>query len=84
MTVEVLTPEKKLFSGEAKGVQCPGVSGSFEVLDNHAPIIAALGMGQLNIRTLDGGTTSIKITSGFMECLQNKVVVLVEGGEAIN
>jgi F-type H+-transporting ATPase subunit epsilon len=83
MIVEVLTPEKKLFSGDAKGVQCPGVSGLFEVLDNHAPMIAALGMGKVNIKTNEG-TKSIKISGGFMECLQNKVVVLVEGGEIEN
>jgi len=83
MIVEVLTPEKKLFSGDAKGVQCPGVIGLFEVLDNHAPMIAALGVGKVNIRTSEG-TKTIKITSGFMECLQNKVVVLVEGGEIEN
>ena len=78
MIVEDLTPEKKLFSGEAKGVQCPGVTGLFEVLDNHAPMIAALGNGKVLIKTNEGVKT-IRISSGFMECLKNKVVVLVEG-----
>ena len=42
MTLEILTPEKKLFSGEVYGVQMPGISGSFEVLDKHAPLVSAL------------------------------------------
>lgn len=38
MTLEILTPERKLFSGEVYGVQMPGISGSFEVLEKHAPL----------------------------------------------
>ncbi len=81
MIVEILTPEKKLYTGESKGVQMPGVSGSFEVLENHAPMIAALNGGIIKLAQNDGTSKSIKINSGFMECLQNKVVILVEGGE---
>ena len=83
MLVEILTPEKKLYSGESKGIQMPGVSGSFEVLDNHAPMIAALNNGTIRLANTDGTTKQIRINSGFMECLQNKVVILVEGGELI-
>lgn len=81
MTVEVLTPEKKLFSGEAKGVQMPGISGSFEILNNHAPMIAALGSGLINITLENGSKTVISISSGFSECLNNQVSILVEGAQ---
>ncbi len=83
MLVEILTPEKKIYTGESKGVQMPGVSGSFEILDNHAPMIAALNSGTIRLANLDGSSKQIKINSGFMECLQNKVVILVEGGEIV-
>lgn len=83
MLVEILTPEKKIYTGDAKGVQMPGVSGSFEVLDNHAPLIAALQAGTIRLANVDGSSKSIKINSGFMECLKNKVVILVEGGEVL-
>ena len=82
MQIEVLTPEKKLFSGEGKGIQMPGISGSFEVLDRHAPMIAALGTGTIRIQS-GSSPVLIQIKSGFMECLQNKVVVLVEGAELL-
>ena len=41
MKIEILTPEKKLFSGDAYGIQLPGISGSFEVLEKHAPMVSA-------------------------------------------
>lgn len=81
MLVEILTPEKKIFTGDAKGIQMPGVSGSFKVLSNHAPMISALSSGIIRVANTDGTSNNIKINSGFMECLQNKVVILVEGGE---
>ncbi len=46
MTLEILTPETKLFSGDVYGIQLPGIAGSFEVLDKHAPLVAALGKGK--------------------------------------
>lgn len=80
MKIEILTPEKKLFSGDAYGIQLPGISGSFEVLDKHAPMVSALGTGVVKI-LLDktGKTSSYTINSGFIEVLNNQVSVLVEG-----
>ncbi len=49
MNLEILTPEKKLFSGEVYGVQMPGISGSFEVLEKHAPLVSALKAGRLKV-----------------------------------
>ena len=49
MTIEILTPEKKVFSGDVYGVQLPGYSGLFEVLDKHAPLISALKPGKLKL-----------------------------------
>lgn len=79
MQVEILTPEKKIYAGEVYGVQLPGVSGSFEVLDRHAPLVSALKTGVLKI-LLDnkGKTTSYNITGGFIEVLNNKATVLLE------
>ena len=78
MTLEILTPEKKLYSGEASSVMLPGVDGLFQILNNHAPIISALGKGTVKYKT-ESGVESLTITSGFAECLKNKVIVLVEG-----
>ena len=83
MTLEILTPERKIFSGEVYGVQLPGISGSFEVLDKHAPLVSALGKGHLKILR-DKNTTSLyTIQGGFIEVLNNKATVLVEGAKEI-
>ena len=79
MTLEILTPEKKLYSGEVYGVQMPGISGSFEVLDRHAPLVSALKPGRLKILKDKTHTESFDIQGGFTEVLNNKVTVLVEG-----
>jgi F-type H+-transporting ATPase subunit epsilon len=84
MTLEILTPEKKLFSGDVYGVQMPGVTGSFEVLEKHAPLIGALKAGRLKvIKDRQNHFTYFDIQAGFVEVLDNRVTVLVEGGEAV-
>ena len=83
MTLEILTPEKKLFSGEVYGVQLPGITGSFEVLDKHAPMVSALKAGKLKVLIDKTNTSSYIIQSGFVEVLNNKTIVLIEGAEEI-
>jgi F-type H+-transporting ATPase subunit epsilon len=83
MILEILTPEKKLFSGDVYGVQLPGISGSFEVLDKHAPMVSALKAGKLKVLTDKTSTASYAIKSGFVEVLGNKTTVLIEGAEEL-
>ena len=84
MTLEILTPERKLFSGEVYGVQMPGISGSFEVLNRHAPLVSALKAGRVKVlRDKLNHTTSFDIQGGFVEVLNNKVTVLVEGATMV-
>ena len=80
MQIEILTPEKKLYAGDVYGVQLPGVNGSFEVLEKHAPMVSALGNGVLKILVDQNGNVSkYNISGGFIEVLNNKVTVLLEG-----
>ncbi|HEY5461964.1 MAG TPA: ATP synthase F1 subunit epsilon [Hanamia sp.] len=81
MTLEILTPEKKIFSGEVYGVQLPGISGVFEVLEKHAPIVSALKAGKLKILKDKNSTTQYTIQGGFVEVINNKTTVLVEGAK---
>ena len=83
MNLEILTPEKKLYSGEVYGVQLPGISGLFEILDKHAPLVSALGKGNLKILKDKKEIEKYSIQSGFVEVLNNKVTVLVEGAIAL-
>ena len=49
MQLEIITPEREIFKGEAEAVQFPGLDGSFQVLNGHAPIISALTSGEVKI-----------------------------------
>jgi F-type H+-transporting ATPase subunit epsilon len=79
MILEILTPERRLFSGDVYGVQLPGIDGKFEVLDRHAPLVSALGKGNLKVLRDKNSFTNFQIDSGFVEVLNNKATVLVEG-----
>lgn len=79
MTLEILTPETKLFNGEIYGIQLPGIAGSFEVLNKHAPLVAALGKGNIKVFKTKSDIATYSISSGFVEVLNNKTTVLVEG-----
>lgn len=78
MTLEIITPDKQLFSGEADLVQLPGTSGLFEVLRNHAPMIAALQKGKVKVVDSQSQTLFFEIKGGVVEVLNNKVLVLAE------
>jgi F-type H+-transporting ATPase subunit epsilon len=79
MKLEILTPERKIFSGDVYGVQLPGIHGLFEVLDKHAPLVSALKSGSLKILKDKQSTSTYQIQSGFVEVLNNQATVLVEG-----
>jgi len=80
LTVEIVTPQRTVFSGTAAGITIPGTKGAFQVLHNHAPIVSSLDLGIIKIN--DGTSDTIYATDGgFVEVLHNKVSVLVETAE---
>ncbi len=76
MTLEIITPEKTVFTGEVRLVQLPGKSGSFEILENHAPMIASLKKGQIKIVEVDKNVRYIDIVSGTLKVQDNKILIL--------
>lgn len=77
LKLDIVSPEKQLFSGEVEGATFPGDKGRFTVLYNHAPIISTLGEG--NIRWMQQGKeNSIAISGGFVEVENNKITACVE------
>ncbi|RVU00072.1 ATP synthase F1 subunit epsilon [Mucilaginibacter limnophilus] len=80
MTLEILTPDKTVYEGEATSVTLPGTLGAFEILNNHAPIISTLNDGKLTIRGGGAGKEEhFFIKGGVVEAANNKVTVLAEG-----
>ncbi len=78
MKLEILTPEKKLFDNEVQSVQVPGKSGSFEMLNNHMPIVSSLNKGIIKITDTKNQQEEIEISSGVVEMKNNKIIILAE------
>jgi len=79
LNLVVLTPDKEVFAGEIKSVKVPGITGQFEILSGHAPLVSSLGEGTVRVIDTKGSTTSYTITKGFVEVLHNEVSLLVQG-----
>ncbi len=76
MKLEIITPEKRLFDGKVKLVKVPGASGSFEILNNHAPIISTLTKGTIKVITETDQKEFIDIDSGIVEVKANSISIL--------
>ncbi len=78
MKLEIRTPDKSVFTGEATLVQLPGIDGLFEILEHHAPLVAALQKGQVKIQDKDNNTQFFEINGGVAEVLHDNILVLAE------
>jgi len=78
MILEIITPEKELFSGEVTSVKFPGTNGGFEILNNHAPIISTLSKGKIRVITSEKETEQFDINGGVIEMQNNKIIVLAD------
>lgn len=78
MKLEIITPDKKLFDGNVKSAIFPGSEGSFGVLNNHAPMIATLKTGSIEIVEESNNKQHFEVKGGVVEVLKNKVIVLAE------
>ncbi|HUF09904.1 MAG TPA: ATP synthase F1 subunit epsilon [Rhodothermales bacterium] len=79
--VEVVAPDRSVFKGEALRFRAPGVTGSFEVLRNHAPLVAATGIGPVYITLPSDDRFVLATSGGFVEVLNNRVIMIVEAAE---
>lgn len=93
MQIEIVTPEAVLFKGNVKWIRVPSVKGSFQILENHSPIIAVLEKGEIDISLLenvvpeailrdkfngDESEIHLNISGGTIEHKENKSMILVE------
>jgi F-type H+-transporting ATPase subunit epsilon len=76
MNLEIITPDKKIFSGEVSAVTFPGTEGQFQVLNNHAALVSTLGQGPIVVEGAHKETFTVD--GGVVEVLNNKVLVLAE------
>lgn len=79
MTIEIITPEKTIYSGTVSLAQFPGADGSFEVLNNHAPMVATLKKGSIKLKDAESKMVYIEIEGGIVQIESNKLLVLADG-----
>ncbi len=77
--LEIVTPERLVYSDDVDGVKVPGSDGELGILPHHAPLVATLGVGELRIRK-GGSEESIAMIGGFLQVRPDKVVVMAESG----
>ena len=81
LSVEVATPENRVWSGEAKMVSARTLEGELGVLPDHAPLLGVLADGTVSIKAADGSTNDFVIHGGFISVANNRVSIL---GESAN
>ncbi len=79
--LDIVTPEKTVYSGEVQSLRAPGTEGGFGVLAGHHPMLAALGIGQMVFSEQEQGSKSVTISGGFAEVQRDCVTVLAETAE---
>ena len=77
MHLEIVTPDKKIFEGEVIAATFPGMDGSFQVLNNHAPLVSTLSKGLVVYRNNEQEFET-EVDGGVVEVLNNRVIVLAE------
>ena len=78
MRIEIVTPDATIYEGEVSLAQFPGLDGSFELLNNHAPMIAALKKGKVKVIDSKKNVLFFEINGGVVEVIKNRVQVLAE------
>jgi F-type H+-transporting ATPase subunit epsilon len=78
MKLEIITPDKKLFEGNVKSAIFPGAEGSFGVMNNHAPMIATLKAGKVELVEENNTKLEFPVKGGVVEVMKNSVIVLAE------
>jgi F-type H+-transporting ATPase subunit epsilon len=79
--LQIVTPEREVFNGPVEMVSLPGLDGSFGVLRNHAPLIAALESGMVSIFDPNGAESRMAIGGGFFQVANNQAMILADSAE---
>jgi F-type H+-transporting ATPase subunit epsilon len=79
--VEVVTPERVVYSGDARIVVAKGVEGDLGILPNHLPLVTPLKIAPVQIKKVDGSEEFIAVSGGFLEVRKEKITILAQSAE---
>ena len=80
--VDIVSPDKSLFSGEANMVKLPGENGEIGIMGSHAPLLSTLGVGEVVVQQTDGEPVYIALAGGVVEVRPNKVTILADEADS--
>jgi len=83
LNLKIVTPNELYFEGPVQHVQAPGLKGYFGILKNHAALVTPLTGGNLTYRDTSGKTSAVKVDGGFVEVLNNRVLVLTNALQSL-
>ena len=81
LKVRLVTPDRILVDQTVDAVELPGKNGYFEVLYGHAPLLSALGAGEVRLHGGESGDERYSVARGFVEVLPERVTILAETAE---
>jgi F-type H+-transporting ATPase subunit epsilon len=76
--LEILTPQKSVYSGEVESFTAPGTLGSFQVLRDHAPFLTTISVGEVKVLDQSGNESFYSTSGGFVEVNHNHVSFLAD------
>ncbi len=82
--LEIITTDRKIFSGDVISVTAPGTLGEFQVLYNHAPLVSTLDIGRIKIVSTTQNEEVFASSGGILEVRDNKIIILAEAIEKEN
>ncbi len=78
LTVELVSPESRLWSGEASVVNARTIEGDIGILPNHSELLGVLTEGEISIKAVDGSEHKFNLKGGFISVAKNRVSILGE------
>ena len=81
LKVEIVSPEKRIFSGEASMVSARTLEGDLGILPGHASLLGVLVNGEVSIKGLDGRATTFTVNGGFLSVNKDRVSILGESAQ---
>jgi F-type H+-transporting ATPase subunit epsilon len=76
MKINIITPDKEIYDGEIKDARLIGIDGHFEILTNHAPMVAALAKGEIKLIDMENKEISFHLDGGLLEVSDNKIQIM--------
>ena len=79
--LEIVTPDRVVYSGNVESFSAPGTLGSFQVLYNHAPMLTMITVGEIKVRDENGNDYRYATREGYVEVSSNEAIVVSEAVE---